>query len=94
MTQITKMIDEQTDAANSDSFEVEANKPVTVVLHGALSEDVPIEMQLADGSWEEMVSADLILNGSLNAIQIVAAGVYRVAKPSTAGAVGATIYRY
>ena len=94
MTQITTMIAEKTDAEDSDGFDVEANKPVTVVIHGTLSEDVPMEMKLEDGSWEEMVSTDLILNDALNAIQIVAAGTYRIAKPVTVGSVGATIYRY
>jgi len=93
-TQITTLVTERQTQAYSDAFEVEPNKPVTVVIHGTPSEDCPVQMQLEDDSWEPMLSADLILNGALNAIQIVAAGVYRVDKVITAADVGVTIYRY
>lgn len=92
---ITNIIPATVEAVDSASITVTKNTPVTILMHGVIAalEPCALEMQLADGTWQALLSADAIFTDTLNAIQVSAVGSYRIAKEATVGLVGFTTHQ-
>ena len=86
--QTINIISAQTTARISSHFDVEFESPVSLVMHGALSEAIAIEILLEDGTFAELTGEGEELTAAENSLQIVGPGRYRCNKGVTVGAVG------
>ena len=89
-----------TATGQSDTFEVERGKPMTLRAFGDLStaENVgDLQYKGSDNGWEDAGDytggAKITLTNVLNAIIVEGAGQYRVDKDATTGAIGIEVVR-
>ena len=81
-----------TAAANSDELNLASayKVPATVHVYGLAGAEVaPLEIKRNDGTWETVNDgADVEFTATVQDFSIASPGIYRVAKPLTAGAAG------
>ena len=84
-----------TDAANSDTFEVTYETPVSLIFTGTLTatKDVTFEMRNdAKDAWLPVVSATVQLTSVENTVLITGIGTYRAVKAATTNANGVEMF--
>ena len=89
---MTVALEATTGAANSDEINLKSGHdlPATIHVYGLAGAEVaPLEIKRADDTWEAVgVGSDVEFSVDIRDYSVISPGVYRVAKPSTAGAAG------